>query len=185
MKRIFCIIFFFTVSLNLWSYTRSKETFEPVIIPDKTEPFGENKKTMPEPQKFYVAGSFGYIFASVPDIQIIQDDFTNAGITGLSNVGGFFNFNLEFGYENLFQHFDAFAIIGYRFTSVKSGTGDISYGLEPVNSTVGFGLYSVPFLIGAKYSFYNTSVIKLGTRADIGRVPLQFKIPAYLMAARV
>jgi len=167
MRFILGTLLLFSLSSTLWSYTRGQENYEPVIIPDKTDPFIQ-KKEMPKTRAFYVASSFGYLFASVPDITTIQTDFVNAGLTGLSPVSGFFDFNLEFGYENLLPHFDAFAVIGYVFSPAKSGTGNINYGLEPVNTTVSFSLYSVPILIGGKYSFYNTNTVKLGARADIG-----------------
>lgn len=167
MKNLFLISIFCLLSFDLLSYNKEKDFYEPVKIPEKSEVF-DTKKILKDQQAFYVAGSFGYLFASVPDISIIQDDFTNAGITGLSPVSGFFNFRLELGYENLLKHFDVYGVVGYLMTSTKSGTGDISYGLEPVNSTIGFGLYSVPLLLGAKYSFYNSDVVKLGTKIDVG-----------------
>ena len=168
MRFILWTLLLFSLSSTLWSYTRGQENYEPVIIPEKTDPFIQKKKEMPETRAFYVAGSFGYLFASAYDITVIQTDFSNAGVTGLSPVSGFLDFKFEFGYENILPHFDVFTVIGYVFTPTKSGTGDINYGLEPVNTTVSFGLYSVPILIGGKYSFYNTDIVKLGARADVG-----------------
>ena len=168
MRLILGTLLFFSLSSTLWSYTRGQENYEPVIIPDKTDPFMVTKKTQPETRAFYIAGSFGYLFASASDITVIQADFTNAGITGLSPVSGFLDFKFEFGYENILPHFDVFTVIGYVFSPARSGTGDINYGLEPVSTTVSFSMYSVPILIGGKYSFYNTDTVKLGARADVG-----------------
>ncbi|MEI6093116.1 MAG: hypothetical protein WCQ47_05470 [bacterium] len=166
MKFFFLIMILFLLSFDLWSY--NKDLYEPTKIPEKEEDYFASIKDVEPSRSFYASGSFGYLFASVPDITIIQKDFTNAGVSGLNPVSGFFNFRLELGYENLFKNFDLYGVLGYLMTSTKSGTGNINYGLEPVNSTIGFNLYSIPMLVGAKYSFYNTDRIRLGTKLDIG-----------------
>ena len=173
MNRVYSTLFLLAVLCvplsNASAYQKGREVYEPVIIPNKMDPFEESRrKEKQEPQTFYTALDFGYLFSSPSDISIIATDFTNAGIQGLGNVGGFFNIRFEFGYENLFSHFDVFGTIGYLFSPGRGGTGDINYGLNPVNSTVGFGMYAVPFLVGAKYSVYNNEWIRVGPKVDLG-----------------
>jgi hypothetical protein len=165
MKRILTAIFFLAISLDLWAY----KAYEPVVIPDRSDPFDRAKKIQPlDPMAFYVSGGLGYLFSSASDLAKIQDDFTNAGLQGLSPVGGYYSFRLEMGIQNLFRHFDIFGIVGYSFSTSREGTGDINYGLETLNTTMSFGQYSIPLLVGAKYSFYNTNWIRLGAKADLG-----------------
>jgi hypothetical protein len=167
MLKIFIfILFLFASSIYSQSFSRSGY-YDPIRIPD-SDPFDERNSEEERVGSFYSALNFGYFFAKVDDLSKIQSDFKDAGVNGLSPVGGFWGFRLETGYQNLADDLDVFATIGYHFSPGRSGSGDINYGLNTLDSTVSFGLYYVPLLAGARYAFFTNEWVRLGLQANLG-----------------
>ena len=159
-------LFFFTASLYSQSFA-SPGAYDPVVIPNNDR-FDERNSEEAKVGSFYASTNFGYFFAKANDLTKIQNDFKNAGVTGLSPVGGFWGFRVEGGYQNLIDDLDVFAIIGYHFSLGRSGSGDINYGLDTLDSTVSFGLSYIPFLAGARYSFFSNEWVRLGLQGNVG-----------------